>query len=84
LLRLGQIAGDWCRADDLLERVLLPFAIEHAPRARGVADASWLLERHVLWRLGELGLMEHRRPGGRRKTEYRLAPLFVRFLRCEL
>jgi hypothetical protein len=78
LMRLSKVAHDWRDAEDLLEETVLPAAMDAIPDTRGFLDGGWLFERHVLRRLAGFGLLERRT--GDESKEYRLAPLFDRFL----
>jgi hypothetical protein len=78
LVRLGEVARDWRSGDELLDEVVLPYALERKPSIRYSADAGWLLEGHILRRLCDFGLME--RSASDRPRRYRVTPLFDRFL----
>jgi len=78
LMRLSRVGRDWLEAEDLLDETVLPAAMEALPDTRGFVDGGWLFRRHVLRRLESFGLLEHRE--GEAADEYRLAPLFDRFL----
>jgi hypothetical protein len=83
LLRLSRVGRRWQRADDLLETTILLAAMEAIPDSRGIIDGGWVFQQHVLRRLVDFGLVEHR-PGERRGAyEYQLAPIFDRFLSFE-
>ena len=83
LLRLSRVGRRWQRADDLLETTILLDAMEAMPDSRGIIDGGWVFQQHVLRRLVDFGLVEHR-PGKSRGTyEYQLAPLFDRFVSFE-
>jgi hypothetical protein len=85
LYRLGREATDWRNPGDLLALSVLPFAIDHAPELSFASDPSWLLERHVLSRLTDFGLLERRQRGRARDSrEFRLTPLFGTFLGFDL
>ena len=84
LLQLGRLRDGWYRAEDLLEDVVLPFALDRAPEMGRFLDLPWLLDRHVLERLVRFGLMERRRMDEERERQYRRTRLYDRFLSFEL
>jgi hypothetical protein len=83
LLRLSRVGRRWQRADDLLETTILLAAMEAIPDSRGIIDGGWVFQQHVLRRLVDFGLVEHRPGKSRGAYEYQLAPLFDRFLSFE-
>jgi len=84
LWRLGDAAAEWSRPADLMHDVVLPFALEHAPGEPTALGPDRLLDRYVLRRLEDFGLLERRETGRRPDREYRAAPLLRQFLHFDL
>jgi hypothetical protein len=82
LLRLSQVAGGWRLVGDLVDDVVLPYAMEHAPHSRWF-DQAWLLDNYVLEHLVAFGLVE-RRGEDTDVRECRLTPRFHRLLAFDL
>jgi hypothetical protein len=84
--RLSRVARDWRRAGDLAQAILAPAALA---AIREVAD-EWHVCVETCWRildpLVEFGLLQERGSGWSaegRESEFRLTPLFSRFLSFE-
>lgn len=89
LYRLPDAAADWKNVDELLPAVVLPFALDRAPRG-GLPHlplAPMVLGSCVLRPLVSFGLLESR-PSARDASgwdvEYRVTPLAAKFMRFEL
>jgi hypothetical protein len=85
--RLVAVAGEWRTAEQLLDDVVLPFALDALLHRDEGCDASIVLEIMVLDELAGFGLLERRvevveRPIAR-KVMFRAAPLLSRFFRVE-
>jgi hypothetical protein len=88
LYRLRFAAQDWRTADDLLNEVVLPYALENAPRSPEMGDliARVLLEARILDTLVGFGLLKRRSVGAglSERKEYTVSELLERFIRCEV
>jgi hypothetical protein len=87
LHRLATADGDWRTADELLDDVVLPFAVDELlDRDEGRSDASFALEILVLDELAGFGLLERRAERGERplarRVIFRATPLLRRFFRA--
>jgi hypothetical protein len=86
--RLPAAAREWRTADQLLDDVVLPFALDALlDREEGRSDASSALEILVLNELAGFGLLERGVQGGGRRlaptVSFRAAPLLSRFFRVQ-
>jgi len=90
LYRLGPVAKRWRAADELVAEVVLPFALERAPRPDGQDARARLFEAMLLEPLVDAALIERKLDGteGARGRDgaarYRAAPLLARFLTFDL
>jgi hypothetical protein len=86
--RLATAAAAWRTADQLLDDVVLPIAVDALlDHDEGRSDASFALEVLVLDELAGFGLLERRVEAGARPLSrnvlFRAAPLLSRFFRVE-
>jgi SEC-C motif/Domain of unknown function (DUF6930) len=88
LYRLGQIARDWSRIEEMVEPAVLPYARERAPRLEGIDAPAFGLESLVLRRLAGFGLIERQAtPSVHNDPDHRLCRvthLYGEFLRFDL
>ena len=84
LVRLGTVAREWARPDDLAPLVLLT-PVRDVLRRDPWIEEGVVLGHRVLRRLERFGLMEARpdrhRPHSRSAASFRVTPLFDRFIR---
>ncbi len=88
LYRLQSVAPAWRSAEDLLDDVVLPYALERAPRYGEMATSLARVDLQVLVldTLVDFGLLIRRNvdSAGQRHREYMTTVLMVQFLRFEL
>jgi hypothetical protein len=90
LYRLPVVAADWCLAENLLEHVVLPFALQQAPRSPSIYynPADTALHHMVLTPLVDFGLLEstpeRRTAMTVAPTEFRTTPLYARFIHFDI
>jgi hypothetical protein len=78
---LSNLADHWERPIDLMEKAVLPHALDQAPASRW-AQPERLFEHRVLDVLVDLGLLERREEGSRTEpmSLFRRTPLYRQFI----